>query len=587
MAMLLCVSLQFVAAAQQEAKVGILDLGASNFSSAVAAPGARTLVSFYAPWCAHSQKLAPQYESAMKKIHAAREEDATFVGMLARVDAMEHRALASSYGVRGYPTLIWFVDGEPKAYHGALTSDDIVDWVIKRGGPLIASLTDTEAVDRFRLSYTVTMVASAAADPSAMPAADEARAPSAFEEVCRELAEVPVRCGRLLASPSAGAEPPSPSIVLYRAGDDAALTYPGGYQPALGQAAEAAGAEDVAASMAALRKLAVSESLPPVVDYSYESHATIFKSSIELLVFLLEATPSPADASAAADAELATGGYRTSFAAAAQELRGSAIFVRVNARDHGHTIGRYFAADSASPSAPLPLAALGVYSKATRGRYLFNASLSAAALEADVRLVLDGRATPLRRTDGADARLDAAQVAHVAVDAGAATTADAGPAAAATGPAVTTRLTGSGLESAWRMLGGHDPEGGGAPRRPDLVVLFWAPWCATCAAAERDFAELAAVHAGDAGVSFAEVDVSDNELPSALKVRELPSVLLLRANASSAGGQPRAALDDKDRIARCCAPHGSDAAEAAAMDPQSMAAFIAAQRSRASPVASS
>ena len=35
-----------------------------------------------------------------------------------QVDATEEPALGSAYGVQGYPTLKWFVDGEAKEYSG-------------------------------------------------------------------------------------------------------------------------------------------------------------------------------------------------------------------------------------------------------------------------------------------------------------------------------------------------------------------------------------------------------------------------------------------------------------------------------------
>ena len=230
----------------------ILDLGSANFSEAVRPPGSRLLVSFYAPWCAHSQRFNREYEVAAKRLEGVREEDSTFVGRLARVDAMEEVALASSYGVRGYPTIYWFADGQHTLYQGARSADDVVDWVIKRGGPLIQALTYSTAEQAFRLSYDVSMVAT-------LPdGASDALA--TFETVCRDLSAV--RCGR--RSGASEGQAARPSVVVYRAIDDAADPYPA----------------DLAFESAALRLFAVAHSLPPVLEYGYDTQAELFESSV-------------------------------------------------------------------------------------------------------------------------------------------------------------------------------------------------------------------------------------------------------------------------------------------------------------------
>ena len=122
--------------------------------------------------------------------------------------------LASSFGVRGYPTLIWFVDGEPVPFEGAHTKDDIVDWVLLRGGPLVATLANSTALEVFRLSYAVTAVITA-----------EPQHIDPFERVCRQISAVPIRCARLVAAPPP--DGPAASLVVYRAIDDASVFYEG------------------------------------------------------------------------------------------------------------------------------------------------------------------------------------------------------------------------------------------------------------------------------------------------------------------------------------------------------------------------
>lgn len=523
----------------------IIDLGSANFSEHVSAAGARVLVSFFAPWCAHSQKLAPQYTAAAEKLRDARKEDPTLVGRLARVDATENTALASSYGVRGYPTLIWFADGEPRAYQGTLKTADVVDWVMRRGGPLIASLDSKLKADAFRLSYDVAVVAtlSNATERTGI----NARALATLEAVCRSLAEVPVRCGTRFAEPEESSsaqlpdeeekpQPALPSVVVYRATDDAIVPY----AHTLGAAAQAGDEAE------ALRKFVVSESLPPVVTFSYASQAAIFESGVDLLVFLLEPHKLKEAGEAAAATEADDDALGAAFGDAARALRGAAIFVRVDTSAHAHTVGRYFAphpSDALLSAAPR-LPALAIYSKAAHSRHVSAVTPSAAGIEADVRRALSGQAPPLRRTTANEAAAEA-----VAID-------GAGRAASPAAGLVSS-LRGATFEREWRRL--HRPEGPAAtaPSR-DVLILLTASWCTGCAAVEEAFHSLAAARADDERLRFAQMDVSGDEPPAALRVRELPSVLLLVLRAG-AGTDPR--LEDAE-VRRCC---GGDAPGAEAI----------------------
>lgn len=89
----------------------------------------KVLVKFYAPWCGHCKKMAPEWESAATSLKGKVP--------LGDVDATEQKTVASKYGVSGYPTIKWFVDGEAQEYGGGRTADKIVEWVESMSGPAV------------------------------------------------------------------------------------------------------------------------------------------------------------------------------------------------------------------------------------------------------------------------------------------------------------------------------------------------------------------------------------------------------------------------------------------------------------------
>ncbi|XP_058189942.1 protein disulfide-isomerase like 2-1-like [Rhododendron vialii] len=107
----------------------VVVLTEDNFEKEVGQDRA-ALVEFYAPWCGHCKKLAPEYEKLGTSFKKAKSV------VIGKVDCDEHKSLCSKYGVSGYPTIQWFPKGslEPKKYEGPRNAEALAEFVNSEGG---------------------------------------------------------------------------------------------------------------------------------------------------------------------------------------------------------------------------------------------------------------------------------------------------------------------------------------------------------------------------------------------------------------------------------------------------------------------
>jgi protein disulfide-isomerase A1 len=101
------------------------------------------LVEFYAPWCGHCKRLAPEYEKAATTLKGRV--------VLVKVDATVENELAEKYDIQGYPTLIFFSEKGKKSteYDGERTANGIAKWCLKKSGPVVKPLNSKEEIETF------------------------------------------------------------------------------------------------------------------------------------------------------------------------------------------------------------------------------------------------------------------------------------------------------------------------------------------------------------------------------------------------------------------------------------------------------
>lgn len=69
---------------------------------------------------------------------------------IAKVDATVEKDLAEKFQIQGFPTLKYFVNGEPVDYNGERTKEAIYDWINSKSESSVKEITTVDELEEFK-----------------------------------------------------------------------------------------------------------------------------------------------------------------------------------------------------------------------------------------------------------------------------------------------------------------------------------------------------------------------------------------------------------------------------------------------------
>eukprot|EP00850_Spirogloea_muscicola_P002953 SM000011S19131 [mRNA] locus=s11:1045091:1047897:- [translate_table: standard] len=139
-------------------KSGSVTLTSSNFEEQVLKSTDLWLVEFFAPWCGHCKKLAPEWKRAAKSLQGQVK--------LGEVDCTVEETLARKYGIKGFPTILVFgADKEsPVPYEGPRSASAIESFAqdhleANAVAPEVLELSNQNVLDQYCAKSTICFLA--------------------------------------------------------------------------------------------------------------------------------------------------------------------------------------------------------------------------------------------------------------------------------------------------------------------------------------------------------------------------------------------------------------------------------------------
>ncbi|KAI3786069.1 hypothetical protein L1987_45196 [Smallanthus sonchifolius] len=108
------------------------------------------LVVGYAPWEDISAALMPRFEEAACCLNELKSPV-----LMAKIDAELYPQVAWNLGIKGYPTLLLFVNGTCQHYTGGLSSEEIMTFVWKKTGTPVIRINSIDEASNFLQKHSM------------------------------------------------------------------------------------------------------------------------------------------------------------------------------------------------------------------------------------------------------------------------------------------------------------------------------------------------------------------------------------------------------------------------------------------------
>jgi len=121
----------FLTSALYSSSSPVVKLTSANFQKEVINSEDIWLVEFYAPWCGHCQKLAPEWEKAAKALKG--------IVKVGALDMTTDQNVGAPYNIQGFPTIKFFGDNKksPLDYNSGRTAKEITNFAIKQSEQIV------------------------------------------------------------------------------------------------------------------------------------------------------------------------------------------------------------------------------------------------------------------------------------------------------------------------------------------------------------------------------------------------------------------------------------------------------------------
>ena len=188
-------SATILAIAAATASAAVPSLTPDNYDSLT--DGKTVFVKFFAPWCGHCKKMAPDWEKL------AADWEGNEIGLVAEVDCTaEGKPLCDQNGVKGFPTLKY---GDPTAlsdYQGGRSYDDLAKFATANLKPM-CSPAKLELCDAEQKAKLESLMTKSAAELEEAIKAEEAKLQEAEETFKAEVQKLQEKYQSLMAEKDA------------------------------------------------------------------------------------------------------------------------------------------------------------------------------------------------------------------------------------------------------------------------------------------------------------------------------------------------------------------------------------------------